>query len=102
MTQLVDLSSLYLFLIGTLNLAIGIYVFYRSPRKPLNRSFTFLAVTLTAWTLALALGRLYPDVYLQALPVAFAAGTLVPVGILVFVACFPVSEETTSLSGLWS
>ena len=101
MTQLVDLSSLYLLLIGTLNLAIGIYVFYRSPRNPLNRSFTFLAVTLTAWTLALALGRLYPDVYLQALRVAFAAGTLVPVGIVVFVERFTVSQETRSLSGLW-
>src|SRR5712691_788886 len=101
MTQLVDLSSLSLLLIGTLNLTIGIYVFYRSPRNPLNRSFTFLAVTLTAWTLALALGRLYPDVYLQALRVAFAAGTLVPVGIVVFVERFPVSQETRSLSGLW-
>jgi len=101
MTQLVDLSSLYLFLIGTLNLAIGIYVFHRSPRNPLNRSFTFLAVTLTAWTLALALGRLYPDVYVQALRVAFAAGTLVPVGIVVFVERFPVSQETRALSGLW-
>jgi len=101
MTQLVDLSSLYLLLIGILNLAIGIYVFYRSPRNPLNRSFTFLAVTLTGWTLALAIGRLYPDVYVQALRVAFAAGTLVPVGIVIFVERFPVPQEPRSLSGLW-
>jgi PAS domain S-box-containing protein len=101
MTELIDLSSLCLLLIGTLNLAIGIYVFYRCPGNPLNRSFTFLAVTLTGWTLALAIGRLYPDVHVQALRVAFAAGSLVPVGIVVFVERFPVSQESRPVSGLW-
>ena len=101
MTQLADLSSSYLVLIGALNLAIGVYVFFRSPVNPLNRSFTFLAVALTTWTLALAAGRLYPHLYVQALRVAFAAGTLVPVAIISFVERFPVSQGLRPLSSLW-
>lgn len=74
---------------ATLNLAIGVYVYRRNPNAPLNRAFAFTAAAVAAWIGALAFGRYEPSMYHVAIRFAFAAGSLAPIGVIVFVEHFP-------------
>ena len=90
MTHWVDQSPWYLLLIAILNLALGVYIFIRNPQGTMNRSFAFFASSLSLWTAALAFGRLYPAYYVPALQLAFAAGSLSAMGVVMFVEALPV------------
>ena len=74
--------------IAVLNLGIGFYVCRRNPSAPLNRAFAFTALTIGLWTIALAWGRFQPASFEAAIRTAFAAGSLCPFGILLFVEHF--------------
>lgn len=96
-----NLRSWCLFVIAALNLCIGAYILYREPRSSLNRSFAFFAAGVALWTACLPFGHLYPTHYVLALQVAFAAGSLAPLGVLVFVETFPVPLASKSTRSLW-
>ncbi|HZP38945.1 MAG TPA: PAS domain-containing protein, partial [Methylomirabilota bacterium] len=73
------------------NLCVGAYTLSRSPRAPLNRAFTFLALTTSGWAAALAFGY-HTDPSEQGfgntttiIRVAFAAGSLFAVAFLIFI-----------------
>ncbi len=82
-----SIGALLLAWIAVLNLSIGFYV-YRNRSAPLNRAFAFTAVMISLWTVALAWGRLRPESFELAIRAAFAAGSLCPYGILLFVEHF--------------
>ena len=87
-----SLSSLFISGIAVLNLWIGLYVFWKNPRAPLNRSFALTAVAIALWSGALAYRHLDPDSYQTAIRLAFAAASLVPLGVVAFVDTFLVTE----------
>ncbi len=101
MTNSIDLRSWSLFLIAALNLCIGAYVLRRNPRSTLNRSFAFFAGSVALWTASLPVGQLFPIHYVFALRLAFAAGSLIPLGPLMFVETFPVPLASKSTRSLW-
>ena len=74
--------------IALLNVAIGISVLRRNPTAPLNRAFACTAFAVALWTAALAWGRLQPTLFLLTIRTAFAAGTLVPLGVVCFIEHF--------------
>jgi PAS domain S-box-containing protein len=74
--------------IGILNLAIGLYIYRRNTSAQLNRAFAFIALAIGLWTLALAWGRFQPELFKVAIRAAFAAGSLCPFGVLLFVEKF--------------
>ena len=41
--------AMFSFVAGILNLSLGIYVFFKGPRRPLNRIFTLFAFSLVIW-----------------------------------------------------
>lgn len=86
------LSSLFISGIAVLNLWIGLYVFRKNPRAPLNRSFALTAVAIALWSGALAYRHLDSDSYQMATRLAFAAASLVPLGVVAFVDAFLVTE----------
>jgi PAS domain S-box-containing protein len=77
-------TALLLASIATLNLGIGLYVYFRNPTASPNRAFGFTALTICLWTAALAWGRFQPASFDIAIRSAFAAGSLCPYGILLF------------------
>ena len=77
-------TALLLVSIATLNLGIGLYVYLRNPTASPNRAFAFTALTICLWTAALAWGRFQPASFDIAIRSAFAAGSLCPYGILLF------------------
>src|SRR5690349_7588597 len=79
--------------IALLNVAIGLSVLRRNAIAPLNRAFACTALAVALWTAALAWGRLQPDLFFLTIRAAFAAGTLVPLGVVCFIEHFgpPVS-----------
>jgi PAS domain S-box-containing protein len=101
MTHLTDQSPWYLLSIAALNLALGAYIFIRNRRATMNRSFAFFASTLSLWTAALAFGRLYPAFYIPALQLAFAAGSLSAMGVVMFVEALPVPYISQTHRSLW-
>jgi PAS domain S-box-containing protein len=101
MTHWVDPSPWYLLLIAVLNLALGVYIFLRNPQGTMNRSFAFFASSLSLWTAALAFGRLYPAYYVPALQLAFAAGSLSAMGVVMFVKALPVPYISETHRSLW-
>jgi two-component system nitrogen regulation sensor histidine kinase GlnL len=82
------IAALLLAWIAILNLGIGFYVYRRNPSASLNRAFAFTALTIGLWTIALAWGRFQPASFEMAIRTAFAAGSLCPFGILLFLEHF--------------
>jgi PAS domain S-box-containing protein len=101
MTHLIDPSPWYLLVIAGMNLSIGAYIFHRNRQGTMNRSFAFFAASLSLWTAGLAFGRLHPAYYAPALQVAFAAGSLAAMGVLMFVEVLPVPYVSNSRRALW-
>jgi PAS domain S-box-containing protein len=74
--------------IALLNIGIGLFVFLRNPRAPINRAFTFIAFTIALWTVAVGLvhySNIHPTL---AQRLSFAVGGLVPLGVVAFVERF--------------
>ena len=86
------LSSLFISGIAVLNLWIGVYVFRKNPKALLNKSFTLTAVAIALWSGALAYRHINPDSYQMATRLAFAAASLVPLGVVAFVDAFLITE----------
>jgi hypothetical protein len=82
--------------ISLLNLGIGLSVYGRNQRAPLNRSFCCTALAVALWTAALAWGRLQPLAFETAIRAAFSAGSLVPLGVIYFVEHFGTAENRNS------
>ena len=92
-----SIAALLLAWIGILNLGIGLYVYRRNTSAHLNRAFAFIALTIGLWTLALAWGRFQPASFEMAIRAAFAAGSLCPFGILLFVENFGATATVHTL-----
>ncbi|MEX2224701.1 MAG: ATP-binding protein [Candidatus Rokuibacteriota bacterium] len=82
--------ALLLTWIALLNISIGLYVYFRNRSASLNRAFTFTALTIGLWTAALAWGRFQPEAFEVSIRAAFAAGSLCPLGVILFVERFGV------------
>ena len=73
------------------NLWVGLYVFGRAPRAPLNRAFVFLALATSCWAAALAVGYHADPKSTDShsttaiIRLAFAAGSLFAVSFLLFI-----------------
>ncbi|HXJ86378.1 MAG TPA: GAF domain-containing protein, partial [Candidatus Binatia bacterium] len=102
MTHLTDQAPWYLVVIAGLNLSLGAYIFYRNRQGSMNRAFAFFAASLSLWTAALAFGRSFPAYYTSALQVAFAAGSLSALGVVMFVEALPAPSEWKSRRSLWA
>src|SRR6266542_837932 len=101
MTHLIDQTPSYLLIIAVLNLALAAYIFFRNRQDTMNRSFAFFASSLSFWTTALAFGRLYPAYHIPALQLAFAAGSLSAMGVVMFVEALPVPYISQTHRSLW-
>lgn len=80
------------------NLGLGIFVFLKGPRNPINRHFTFFSVSVAAWTLSNGLVSSYAGTewgYVWA-RFAFAFASLIPVAFLWFADAFPTSHPHSS------
>ena len=75
--------------ISLLNVAIGIYVLRKHPTEPSHRAFAAMAAMIAVWTLGIAGAHYLPVGNTIALRGAFAAGSLIPIGLLSFVANTP-------------
>ena len=71
--------------ISLLNVAIGLYVLRKNPTEPSHRAFAMMAATIAVWTIGIAGAHYLPLGNTVALRLAFAAGSLIPIGILSFV-----------------
>jgi len=76
------------------NLCMGIYVFSRSPRAPLNKAFGLLALATSLWAVALAIGYhvdprdASPDWTTIVIRFAFAAGSMFALTFVLFIERF--------------
>src|SRR5262245_31445148 len=77
--------ALLLSFISVLNVAIGLYVLRKHPTEPSHRAFAAMAAMIAVWTLGIAAAHYLPFGNTTALRVAFAAGSLIPIGVLSFV-----------------
>ncbi len=87
----ITVNWLLLMATAVANLWVGVYVFTRAPKAPLNRAFAFLAVATSCWAVALAVGyHVDPrstNVHhtTAIIRFAFAAGSLFAVSFLLFI-----------------
>jgi len=87
----ITLNWLLLMATAVANLWVGLYVFSRAPRAPLNRAFVFLALATSCWAVALAVGyhadpkSTDPQSTTAIIRFAFAAGSLFAVSFLLFI-----------------
>ena len=68
-----------------LNVSIGLYVYRRNPTEPSHRAFAFMATMIGVWTIGIAGAHYSPFGNTLALRIAFAAASLIPIGVLSFV-----------------
>src|SRR5574341_1006649 len=87
----VNLITLLLGCTALVNLWIGIYVYRRGPHAGQSRAFGFMAATISLWTIAVALTDYGSVKSVWAIRFAFASSSLIPVGVLTFIARVPVS-----------
>jgi len=80
----VPTGALLLGWIAVLNLGIGLYVYLRNRTAALNCAFACTALAVGLWTAALAWGRFQPSTFEIAIRAAFSAGSLIPLGVVVF------------------
>jgi PAS domain S-box-containing protein len=80
-----------LFAVAAIEIALGVLVWARGPRRPVNRWLTVIALTLAAWSALVGLRRLLTDpaLVLIVLRLLFAFVALVPVSFLHFATFFP-------------
>jgi two-component system nitrogen regulation sensor histidine kinase GlnL len=91
-----DAGALGLVWVALLNAGIGIYILRRNPWAPINRAFTFMALAIALWTTAIALTYntdLSPTLILR---LSFAAGSMIPFGVVTFVEQFTAAARPTS------
>lgn len=88
-------STIALAWVALLNVGIGIYVLRRNPGAPLNRAFTFLALAIALWTIGIALTYHTNLIPTATLRFSFAAGSLIPLGVVTFVERFHPSSNPT-------
>ena len=90
----IEPSTLALAWVALLNVGIGIYVLRRSPRAPLNRAFAFLALAIALWTIGIAL-TYHPSLTTASTQrFSFAAGCLIPLGVVSFAERFCPSSNS--------
>ena len=68
-----------------LNVLIGVYVYRRNPTDPSHRAFAFMASMIAIWTIGLIGAHYSPVGNTLASRLAFAAASLIPIGVLSFV-----------------
>src|SRR5512132_4258438 len=78
-------TALLLSYITVLNISIGLYVYRRNPTEPSHRAFAFMAAMIGVWTIGLIGVHYSPFGNTLALRLAFAAASLIPIGVLSFV-----------------
>ena len=88
-------STIALAWVALLNVGIGIYVLRRNPGAPLNQAFTFLALAIALWTIGIALTYHTNLIPTATLRFSFAAGSLIPLGVVTFVERFHPSSNPT-------
>ena len=81
-----------------LNLWIGLYVYRKSSHVAQKRAFTFMAATIGLWTAAVAIANYGTVGHVWAARFAFAAGSLIPLGVLTFVQHIPPGTKSAALS----
>ncbi len=82
-------TALLLSCITVLNISIGLYVYRRNPTEPSHRAFAFMATMIGVWTIGLIGAHYSPFGNTLALRLAFAAASLIPIGVLSFVEHIP-------------
>ncbi len=82
--------ALLLACVAALNLWVGFYVYRQNPGAAPHRAFGFMATTIALWTTGLATTHYAPGVNPWPLRFAFAAASLIPIGVLAFVEETPV------------
>src|SRR6187200_2882120 len=82
-------TALLLSCITVLNIVIGLYVYRRNPTEPSHRAFAFMATTIGVWTIGLIGVHYAPFGNTLSLRLAFAAASLIPIGVLSFVEHIP-------------
>jgi PAS domain S-box-containing protein len=89
-------------LVAGLNLTIGIYVFRQQPRSLSHQSFGLLALAMSLWTLCLLTGSyILSPLALGPKRLSFAAGALIPLGVLSWSTTFPVKSQVRPKTLLW-
>ena len=83
--QLMSPAALLLTCITVLNVTIGVYVYRRNPTEASHRAFAFMAIMLGGWTIGLIGAHYSPFGKTLAMRIAFAAASLIPIGVLSFV-----------------
>ena len=78
-------TALLLSYITVLNVSIGLYVYRRNPTERSHRAFAFMATMIAVWTIGLVGMHYSPFGNTLALRLAFAAASLIPIGVLSFV-----------------
>ena len=76
-------AALLLTCITVLNISIGLYVYRRNPTEPSHRAFAFMATMIGVWTIGLIGAHYSPFGKTLAMRIAFAAASLIPIGVLV-------------------
>ena len=78
-------TALLLSCIAVLNVSLGLYVYRRNPSEPSHRAFAVMATMIGVWTLGIGGAHYSPFANTFALRIAFAAASLIPIGVLSFV-----------------
>ena len=85
-----------LLFVALVNLSIGIYVFRHSPSERMRWAFALVALAISTWTAAIGFAHgshLAPTIFVR---LAFAAASLVPVGVLALIDSFPAGHSKYS------
>jgi len=96
---MVTINWLLLMATAAANLWVGVYVFRRAPKAPLNRAFGLLALATSCWAMALAVGyhiNPHPAALSSTtfiIRFAFAAGSLFAVSFLLFIDRFASTTQ---------
>lgn len=78
-------TALLLSCIAVLNVSIGLYVYRRNPTEPSHRAFAVMATMIGVWTIGITGAHYSPFGNTLALRIAFAAASLIPIGVLSFI-----------------
>ncbi len=82
-------SGVFLTAIALFNGLLGFYVWHHRPSAAPNRSFAFLALTISAWTLGIALAYHSAIDISVSTKLTFAAASLMPLAVLCLFLTFP-------------
>lgn len=82
-------AGAYLVVIAGLNCLIGSYVLAKCPRAAVNKSFAFLAATVAAWTVSIAIAYHTAFEVRVSTRLTFAVASLMPLALLLLILTFP-------------